>query len=56
MDEVTITPSLNGPYLASGPLHLTAPDGRDPSSATVRDVPLRTLEQQALLRRHSPYV
>jgi CDGSH-type Zn-finger protein len=29
MDEVTITPSLNGPYLVSGPVHLTAPDGRE---------------------------
>jgi hypothetical protein len=28
MDEVTITPSENGPYLVSGPVHLTAPDGR----------------------------
>ena len=29
MDEVTIAPSLNGPYLVSGPVHLTAPDGRE---------------------------
>ncbi len=29
MDEVTITPSDNGPYLVSGPVHLTAPDGRE---------------------------
>jgi len=29
MDEVTITPSENGPYLVSGPVHLTAPDGRE---------------------------
>jgi len=29
MDEVTITPSENGPYLVSGPVHLKAPDGRE---------------------------
>jgi CDGSH-type Zn-finger protein len=29
MDEVTISPSLNGPYLVSGPVHLTAPDGHE---------------------------
>ena len=28
MAEVTITPSENGPYLISGPVTLTAPDGR----------------------------
>ena len=29
MADVTITPSENGPYLVSGPVHLTAPDGRE---------------------------
>ena len=29
MDDVTITPSENGPYLVSGPVRLTAPDGRE---------------------------
>jgi CDGSH-type Zn-finger protein len=29
MDEVTITPSEKGPYLVSGQVHLTAPDGRE---------------------------
>ncbi|MBV9171907.1 MAG: CDGSH iron-sulfur domain-containing protein [Chloroflexi bacterium] len=29
MDEATITASLNGPYLVSGPVHLTEPDGRE---------------------------
>ena len=28
MAEVNITPSENGPYLISGPVTLTAPDGR----------------------------
>ena len=28
-EEVTITPSENGPYLVSGPVRLTAPDGRE---------------------------
>jgi CDGSH-type Zn-finger protein len=26
--EVTITPSVDGPYLVAGPVRLTAPDGR----------------------------
>jgi CDGSH-type Zn-finger protein len=29
MADVTITPSENGGYLVSGPVHLTAPDGRE---------------------------
>ena len=29
MADVTITPSLNGPYLVSGPVHLTDVDGRE---------------------------
>jgi hypothetical protein len=29
MADVTITPSENGPYLVSGPVHLTAPDGHE---------------------------
>ena len=29
MDEVTITPSENGPYLVSGAVHLQAPDRRE---------------------------
>jgi CDGSH-type Zn-finger protein len=29
MAEVNITPSENGPYLISGPVTLTAPDGRE---------------------------
>ena len=29
MADVTITPSEDGPYLVSGPVLLTAPDGRD---------------------------
>ena len=42
MPDVTITPSENGPYIVSGPVTLTAPDGRviehpDPDV----DVPLR---------------
>jgi CDGSH-type Zn-finger protein len=28
-DDVTITPSENGPYLVSGPMHLTDIDGRE---------------------------
>jgi CDGSH-type Zn-finger protein len=28
MAEVTITPSENGPYIVTGPVTLTAPDGR----------------------------
>jgi CDGSH-type Zn-finger protein len=27
--DVTITPSEDGPYLVSGPVQLTAPDGRE---------------------------
>jgi CDGSH iron-sulfur domain-containing protein 3 len=29
MPDVTITPSLNGPYLISGPIRLTDVDGRE---------------------------
>jgi CDGSH-type Zn-finger protein len=29
MPDVTITPSENGPYLVSGPVHLTDVDGRE---------------------------
>ena len=29
MADVTITPSEDGPYLVSGPVRLTAPDGRE---------------------------
>jgi Iron-binding zinc finger CDGSH type len=29
MSDVTITPSENGPYLVSGPVHLTDVDGRE---------------------------
>jgi CDGSH-type Zn-finger protein len=28
MPDVNITPSENGPYIVSGPVTLTAPDGR----------------------------
>ena len=28
MPDATITPSENGPYIVSGPVTLTAPDGR----------------------------
>jgi len=28
-DVITITPSENGPYIVSGDVHLTAPDGRE---------------------------
>jgi CDGSH-type Zn-finger protein len=28
-DDVNITPSENGPYLVSGPVHLTDVDGRE---------------------------
>ena len=27
MPDITITPSENGPYIVSGPVTLTAPDG-----------------------------
>jgi CDGSH-type Zn-finger protein len=29
MPDANITPSENGPYLVSGPVQLTAPDGRE---------------------------
>jgi CDGSH-type Zn-finger protein len=29
MADVTITPSMNGPYLVSGQVHLTDVDGRE---------------------------
>ena len=28
MPDISITPSENGPYIVSGPVVLTAPDGR----------------------------
>ena len=54
MPDVTITPSENGPYIVSGPVVLDRP-GRacDRASRPDGDVPLRTLLEQAVLRRHA---
>ena len=56
MADVNITPSENGPYLVSGPVKLTDVDGREiPASRPDGPLPLRSLEQQAVLRRHPPH-
>lgn len=56
MPDVNITPSENGPYIVSGPMTITAPDGHvidhpDPGGR----LPVWRFLEQAVLRRHSSH-
>ena len=53
MSDVTITPTLNGPYEVTGEVTIIAPDGTIlRETAKSLPVPLRPFGQQALLRRN----
>ena len=53
MPDVNITPTEDGPYIVSGPVHADRRRRtRDRASRSDGDVPLRTLLEQAVLRRH----
>ena len=55
VDKVTIQTRPNGPYLVQGPIHLVDADGKEfpVHRRPGRALPLRRLDQQAVLRRHA---